>query len=241
MRGTPGAQAGEAGEGRAAKPLTIRELGRTDYRQTLQQMRDQVQARIRARHAGEPDPGDELWLTEHHAVYTLGRGARRDHLHEIGEIPVVETERGGHVTYHGPGQLLAYPLIDLPARGLGVRRYVCALEAAVIETLAASGLKGQRQSGAPGIYLDDGSKIASIGLKVSYGFTYHGVSLNVAMALEPFSRIDPCGYPDLSVTDMATTLRWAGLPPLDPDQVRATLAAAIARQLGHPRSADTTD
>lgn len=218
--------------GASARPLAVQDLGRTDYRQALQKMRDRVQARIAARHTDTTDPGDALWLTEHDPVYTLGRAARRDHLHEVGEIPVVETERGGHVTYHGPGQLVAYPLIDLPASGLGVRRYVCALEAAVIETLAASGIKGQRQDGAPGIYLDDGSKIASIGLKVSYGFTYHGLSLNVAMALEPFSRIDPCGYPDLSVTDMATTLRWAGLPPVDFDQVGRTLTAAIARQLG---------
>ena len=216
-------------------------LGRTPYLETLQRMRERVQARIQARNQGEPDPGDQLWLTEHEPVYTLGRAARHDHLHEVGEIPVVQTERGGHVTYHGPGQLVAYPLIDLPASGLGVRRYVCALEAAVIETLAAFGIAGQRQDGAPGIYLADGSKIASIGLKVSYGFTYHGLSLNVAMALEPFSRIDPCGYPELSVTDMATTLRWAGRPPADPDQVRDTLAEAIVRQLRRPKGRAAAD
>ena len=221
------------GNGSAARrPLAVIDLGRTDYRGALQRMRERVEQRIRARHAGEPDPGDQLWLTEHDPVYTLGRAARRDHLHAIGGIPVVETERGGHVTYHGPGQIVAYPLIDLPASGLGVRRYVCALEAAVIDTLAAAGLEGRRREGAPGIYLADGSKIASIGLKVSYGFTYHGLSLNMAMALEPFSRIDPCGYAGLSVTDMASALKAEGRPPVDVDRTRAVLAGAISHHLG---------
>lgn len=217
--------------------LRIVDLGRTDYTATLAKMRAHTAARIEARAAGRPDPGDELWLTEHRPVFTLGRAARRDHLHGTGAIPVVDTERGGHVTFHGPGQLVAYPLIDLPRSGLGVRRYVCALEAAVIDTLAAHGVTGQRQAGAPGIYLASGEKIASIGLKVNYGFTYHGLALNVAMDLEPFSWIDPCGYAGLPVTDLRRARLAVGADAGDLDQprglaqVRAVLAASIARRL----------
>lgn len=221
-----------ASPSRSATPvLTVVDLGRSDYRDILARMRACVDDRIAARHAGQPDPGNQLWLTEHAPVFTLGRAARREHLHEIGDLPVVETERGGHVTYHGPGQIVAYPLIDLPRSGLGVRRYVCALEAAVIETLAQAGVEGRRRDGAPGIYLSDGAKIASIGLKVSYGFTYHGLSLNVAMDLEPFSRIDPCGYAGLTVTDLSRARAALGLPPPDPAAVRDVLAEALASRL----------
>lgn len=215
----------------ARRDLAVVDLGRSDYRQSLARMRAFVDERIAARQAGKPDPGNQLWLTEHEPVFTLGRAARRDHLHDPGAIPVIETERGGHVTYHGPGQLVAYPLIDLPRSGLGVRRYVCALEAAVIDTLAWAGVEGRRRDGAPGIYLPEGAKIASIGLKVSYGFTYHGLSLNVAMDLEPFSRIDPCGYAGLAVTDLARERAALGLPGLDPATVRDYLAKAIAIEL----------
>lgn len=217
--------------------LTVVDLGQTDYRQTLARMRGFVEERISARHAGRPDPGDQLWLTEHAPVFTLGRAARRDHLHRVGDLAVVETERGGHVTYHGPGQLVAYPLIDLPRSGLGVRRYVCALEAAVIETLGRAGLDGRRHDGAPGIYLPDGAKIASIGLKVSYGFTYHGLSLNVAMDLEPFSRIDPCGHAGLAVTDLRSARQRLGLPPLAVAEIRGELARALGARLGRPQTA----
>lgn len=212
--------------------MTLVDLGRTDYGAALARMRAYVDERITARHAGREDPGDQLWLTEHAPVFTLGRAARREHLHGTGGIPVIETERGGHVTYHGPGQIVAYPLIDLPRSGLGVRRYVCALEAAVIDTLAWAGVEGRRRDGAPGIYLPGGAKIASIGLKVSYGFTYHGLSLNVAMDLEPFSRIDPCGYAGLAVTDLARERAALGLPGLDLAAIRDHLAGAVATHLG---------
>jgi lipoyl(octanoyl) transferase len=186
----------------AVAPLHFRDLGTTDYLATLERMRDHVRGRIAARAAGTADPGDEVWFTEHRPVFTLGRSARRDHLHDAGNIAVVETERGGHVTFHGPGQIVVYPLLDLQRRGLGVRRYVCALEEAVIATLAVAGVAGRRRPGAPGLYVDSGAKIASIGLKVNYGFSYHGLALNVAMDLEPFARIDPCGYAGLAVTDI---------------------------------------
>ncbi|MCM5570975.1 lipoyl(octanoyl) transferase LipB [Burkholderiaceae bacterium FT117] len=154
---------------------------------------------------------DEIWLVEHEPVFTLGLAARREHLIATGNIPVVQTERGGQVTYHGPGQVLAYALIDLRRHGLMVRDFVRVIEQAVIEVLAGLGLTAVRREGAPGVYLsgpggEAGAKIASIGIKVSRGCTYHGVALNVAMDLEPFGRIDPCGYPGLAVTDLRSLL-----------------------------------
>jgi lipoyl(octanoyl) transferase len=149
-----------------------------------------------------------------------------EHVLTPGEIPVIRTERGGQVTYHGPGQVVAYTLLDLRRLGLGVRDLVCRLEAAAIETCAALGVRAIRKPGAPGLYVADpgggpGPKIASLGLKVTRGCSYHGIALNVAMDLEPFERIHPCGYAGLQVTDLA---RAAGGPPPDP--------AAVARRFG---------
>lgn len=153
-----------------------------------------------------PDTRDEIWLVEHAAVFTLGRAARVQHLHEVGAIPVVRTERGGQVTYHGPGQVVAYLLVDLRRRSLSVRGLVDRIESATIATLGAWGIAATRRPGAPGVYLraseTAGAKLASLGIRVSNGCSYHGVALNVAMDLEPFSRIDPCGYPGQAVTDM---------------------------------------
>ncbi len=213
-----------------ARPIRFRELGLTDFRTTLEGMRAYTRRRIDARNGGATDPGDEIWLTSHPPVFTLGRGARRDHLHDIGDIPVVETERGGHVTFHGPGQVVAYPLLDLAGRGLGVRRYVMALEDAVISTLATVGIDGRRRDGAPGIHVPDGAKIASIGLKVSYGFSFHGLALNVAMDLQPFARVDPCGYPGLAITDVAHA-RPAGDPPAAPATLESTVREALREAL----------
>jgi lipoyl(octanoyl) transferase len=148
---------------------------------------------------------DELWLVEHPAVFTQGRNGRPEHLLNITGIPVVETDRGGQVTYHGPGQLVAYPLLDLRRRNWGVRHYVHALEQAVIDFLAGHGLTALRREGAPGIYLDGPGepKIASIGLRVRGGRAYHGVSLNVVNDLAPFAMINPCGYQGMPVTRLA--------------------------------------
>lgn len=212
-------------------PIRFRELGPTDYATTLERMRAYTRARVEARDGRGVDPGDEVWTTSHAPVFTLGRGMRRDHLHETGEIPVVETERGGHVTYHGPGQLVVYPLLDLSRRGLGVRRYVCALEAAVITALASVGIAAGRREGAPGIYVGSGAKIASIGLKVSYGFSYHGLALNVAMDLTPFDRIDPCGFAGLAVTDVATEKGDAATA--DPGALETTLRTSLREALQH--------
>jgi lipoyl(octanoyl) transferase len=170
-----------------------------------------------ARDAHTPD---EIWLVEHAPVFTLGLAGRVEHLLAPGEIPIVHTERGGQVTYHGPGQVLAYTLIDLRRRGLMVRSFVELIEQAVIEVLAGAGLTAVRREGAPGVYVSTangrpGAKIASVGIKVTNGRAWHGVALNADMDLEPFSRINPCGYPGLAVTDLRRALAPAAPPPTD--------------------------
>ncbi len=146
------------------------------------------------------DTTDELWLTEHHPVYTLGVAGRSEHLPRVDcGIPVIKADRGGQITYHAPGQLIAYLLIDLRRRGLGVRLLVRIMEQAVIDLLAAHGIEAERHAGAPGVYVN-GAKIAALGLRVRNGCCYHGLALNVDMDLTPFHTIDPCGYPGLRVT-----------------------------------------
>jgi lipoyl(octanoyl) transferase len=204
--------------------ITVRRLGTTPYPQALERMR----AFIRARTADPAAVADELWLTEHPSVFTTGFASRGEHLLDTGDIPVIETERGGQVTYHGPGQVLAYLLLDLRRRKLGARELVCRIEAGVIDCLAGYGVAALRKPGAPGIYVarDPGvAKIASIGLKISRGLTWHGLALNGRMNLEPFTRIDPCGYPGLEMTDVATE---AGVDfPADPEVLADRLAAAL--------------
>jgi lipoyl(octanoyl) transferase len=148
------------------------------------------------------DTADEIWLTEHPPVFTLGLNASREHLLSPGDIPVVQIDRGGQVTYHGPGQLMIYPLIDLKRSGLGVRQLVTALEQSVVDLLRERGVQACARADAPGVYVD-GSKVASIGLRVRRGASYHGMALNVDLDLEPFSRINPCGVRGLAVTDLA--------------------------------------
>ena len=189
--------------------------GRVAYEPTYEAMR----AFTAARDAATPD---ELWICEHPPVFTQGLAGKAEHVHEPGDIPVVATNRGGQVTYHGPGQVVAYPLIDLHRAGYFVKEYVYRLEEAVIRTLRHFGVTGHRVTGAPGIYvkLDDPfghsrvvatssdftglGKIAALGIKISRGCAYHGVALNVAMDLQPFSRIDPCGYSNLQTVDLST-------------------------------------
>jgi len=148
------------------------------------------------------DTPDEIWMVEHPRVFTLGLAGRREHVLAAGDIPVVQTDRGGQVTYHGPGQAVGYVLLDLRRSGLGVKQLVHRLEQAAIEVLAQSGLAGERMAGRPGVYVR-GEKIAAVGLRIARGCSYHGLALNVDVALEPFSRIDPCGYPGLVSTSMA--------------------------------------
>ena len=205
--------------------IEIRQLGRVDYAPTYQAMQDYTAART-------ADTPDALWICEHPPVFTQGLAGKSDHILVAGDIPVVATNRGGQVTYHGPGQVVAYPLIDLKRAGYFVKEYVYRVEEAVIKTLAHYGVTGHRVSGAPGIYvrLDDPTahtrlpqrpqksaaagatapdftglgKIAALGIKVSRNCTYHGVALNVDMDLEPYSRINPCGYAGLPTVDLST-------------------------------------
>ena len=158
-----------------------------------------MQAFNAARTPGTPD---ELWVVEHPPVFTLGLAGRPEHVLAAGSIPVVRTDRGGQVTYHGPGQVVAYPLLDLRRAGYGVRELVRRLEQAVLDTLSTYGIEGERRAGMPGVYVR-GAKIAAVGLRVARGCSYHGVALNADLDLEPFSRIDPCGYPGLSSTRLA--------------------------------------
>jgi len=164
--------------------IVVKSLGRTPYGETLEAMRAFTRARA----------AEEIWLTEHEPVYTLGQGAAERAV--ANGIPVVRSDRGGDITYHGPGQVVLYALIDLARRGIKVKRYVWLLEQAVIDLVG-----GERRPGAPGVYVD-GAKIAALGIRVVRGRAYHGVALNVDMDLTPFSAIDPCGYPGLKVTQM---------------------------------------
>ena len=195
--------------------IVVRVLGRVDYASTVDAMRGFTEQRD----AGTPD---EVWLCEHPPVYTQGVGGRAEHVLDPGDIPVVATNRGGQVTFHGPGQVVAYPLIDLKRLGIFVKEYVFRLEHAVLKTLERDGVTGHRVRGAPGIYVrladpfghaalnaDEQNhfaglgKIAALGVKVSRHCTYHGVALNVAMDLSPFDGIDPCGYAGLKTVDLA--------------------------------------
>ena len=174
---------------------TIRRLGRVPYRETWQQMMDFTAAR-------DADTPDEIWLLEHPPVFTLGLAGKHEHVLAPGDIEVVEIDRGGQVTYHGPGQLVVYPLLDLKRLKLGVRALVSALEAAVVDVLATYGIESAPRPDAPGVYVD-GRKIAALGLRVRRGCTYHGLAFNVAMDLEPFTRINPCGFVGLETTQVS--------------------------------------
>ena len=174
------------------EPPEVRWLGRRDYLATLEAMRAFTRER------GDHGP-DEIWLCEHPSIFTLGQGASPEHVIDPGPIPVVRSDRGGQVTYHGPGQAVVYVLLDLARRRLGVRRLVDLLEESVIRLLAAGGVASGRRAGAPGVYVA-GRKIAALGLRVSHGRTYHGLALNVEMDLAPYRGINPCGYPALEVT-----------------------------------------
>jgi lipoyl(octanoyl) transferase len=175
--------------------LWVRHLGRRDYAPVWQAMRAFTDAR-------GADTDDELWLLEHEPVFTLGQAGREEHLLDPGDIPVIKVDRGGQVTYHGPGQLVAYLLLDLRRAGLGVRRLVALMEQAVIDLLADYGVRASARADAPGVYVD-GFKLASLGLRVRHGCSFHGLALNLGMDLSPFRRIDPCGYPGLQVTRLA--------------------------------------
>ena len=198
--------------------MKTRTLGLVAYEPTWRAM----QAFNRARDRETPD---ELWLAEHPPVFTLGLAGRREHVLDAGDMPVIATDRGGQVTYHGPGQAIAYLLLDLRRSGLGVKALVGRIEDAVIDTLAGYGIDGARRAGMPGVYVNQ-AKIAAIGLRVARGCCYHGVALNVDADLAPFARIDPCGYPGLAST------RLADLGVRDSiHDVQQGLAASLSRRI----------
>lgn len=171
----------------------VRRLGLTDYQRAWADMQGFVAAR-------DPDTPDELWLLQHPPVYTLGLNCSMNTL-APSDIPVVQTDRGGQITYHGPGQVIAYALIDMRRGKLGVKHLVGLLEQSVIDLLSGYGLPGERRAGAPGVYVDD-RKVAALGVRIRRGSSYHGLSLNVDMDLSPFENIDPCGYQGLEVTQL---------------------------------------
>jgi len=202
-------------------PLLVKHLGRIEYVPALQAMRAFTENR-------GVDTADELWVLEHPPVYTLG--VRSDPGHRPGAesaIPIMRSNRGGEITYHGPGQAIVYTLVDLARRGLKVREFVRMLEQSVIDVLVEGGVTATRRAGAPGVYVGE-AKIAALGLRVSRGRAYHGIALNVDMDLSPFLAIDPCGFPGLSVTQ-TRDLGIAG----SAHTVGERLGATLARKLGH--------
>jgi len=203
-----------------AQGLWIRRLGLSDYEPVWQRMRAFTEQRT-------PDSRDELWVLEHPPIFTLGRGADPGHVIAPGDIPVLRIDRGGQVTYHGPGQLVFYPLLDLQRLGIGVRRLVTLLEKSVIDLLADMNVNAYAKPDAPGVYVD-GRKIAALGLRVRRGCCYHGLSINVDMNLEPFNRIHPCGYADLRVTQVADFD-----PYTDRRHVAERLTQKLASNLGY--------
>ena len=202
-----------------ARAALLRDLGRQPYEPVWRAMQRFTDAR-------DGDTPDELWLVEHEPVFTLGQAGREEHVLMPGDIPVLHVDRGGQVTYHGPGQLVAYPLLDLKRLKLGVREYVNRIEQAVIDTLADWNIEGARRDGAPGVYVN-GAKVAALGIRVRRGCAFHGLAFNIAMDLEPFQRINPCGYAGLEVVAMADLGGPDGL-----DAVKPALLAHLAAQFG---------
>ncbi len=177
------------------QPVIVRHLGLQEYQATWRAMRDFTDART-------PGTPSEIWLLEHPPVFTQGQAGRAEHVLDPGDIPVIQSDRGGQVTYHGPGQLVLYLLLDLKATGRGIRGLVTSMEESVIGLLADEGVQAHARADAPGVYVEE-KKVAALGLRVRRGYTYHGLALNVDPDLEPFSRIDPCGHPGQVVTSLA--------------------------------------
>ena len=201
------------------RPVVVRDLGLTDYEPVFEAMKAFTESR-------DADTVDELWLTEHRPVFTQGQAGKLEHLLAPGDIPVVQTDRGGQVTYHGPGQLVGYLMFDVRRLDITVRALVSGIEQAVVDVLAGFGIQSAPRPDAPGVYVA-GAKIASLGLRVRRGCAYHGLSLNVDMDLEPFSRINPCGLLGMQVTQIRDL---AG--PVAMEVVRARLLDALARVYG---------
>ncbi|TGD74239.1 lipoyl(octanoyl) transferase LipB [Mangrovimicrobium sediminis] len=200
--------------------IVTRDLGLADYPPVLEAMRAFTDTR-------DADTPDELWLLQHPRVFTQGQAGKAEHVLAPGDIPVIQVDRGGQVTYHGPGQWVIYLLVDLKRRGLGIRALVDIIERSIVALLTEYGIDAAARPDAPGVYVA-GDKIASLGLRVRRGCTYHGLSLNVDMDLEPFQRINPCGYEGLQVTSMAKLLPDT---PLDMNTIGQRLLALLAEHL----------
>ncbi|UVO17663.1 lipoyl(octanoyl) transferase LipB [Stutzerimonas stutzeri] len=203
-----------------AEVLGIRELGLIDYQTAWQAMQRFTNQR-------GPQTGDELWLLQHPPVFTQGQAGKAEHVLFPGDIPVVQVDRGGQVTYHGPGQLVCYLLIDVRRRGIGVRALVSHIEQSLIDLLASYGVAALAKPDAPGVYVD-GAKIASLGLRIRNGRSFHGLALNVDMDLEPFRRINPCGYAGLAMTQLRDLIGT-----VDFSEVVGRLRTQLARHLGY--------
>ena len=212
-----------------AEPLIVRQLGRQAYEPLWRRMQAFTDAR-------DAETTDELWFTEHPPVFTLGVNAAAEHILAPGDIPVVQIDRGGQVTYHGPGQLMVYPLIDLRRRKLGVRDLVTALEESVVDLLADSDVEARAKKDAPGVYVGD-VKVASVGLRIRRGCSFHGMALNVDVDLEPFSRINPCGFANLELTDLRRLGAGGELDAVS-ERLLVHFAARIGAATGDIRQSD---
>lgn len=206
---------------RVIEPPLLRDLGLVDYTPTWRAMQQFTESR-------DADTRDEIWFLEHPPVFTLGLAGKLEHVLAPGDVSVIRIDRGGQVTYHGPGQLVVYPLLDLKRLGLGVRALVEAIELSVIGTLEEFGIRALSKRAAPGVYSFDGRKLASLGLRVRHGCSYHGLAFNVAMDLEPFARINPCGYAGLKMTQVKDL---GG--PASVAQVAAILKPRLLERLGY--------
>jgi lipoyl(octanoyl) transferase len=221
---TPGSMApdvAKASRRGGVHTLLVRRLGLSDYEPVWRAMQDFTDQR-------DENTPDELWLVQHPPVFTQGQAGKAEHVLAPGDIPVVQVDRGGQVTYHGPGQIVAYPLLDIRRSGLGVRELVNRIEESIIRVLQHYGVDGVRRAGAPGIYVND-EKIASLGLRVRRGRTFHGLAFNIDMDLEPFQRINPCGYEGLQVTQLTA------FAAADFSAVEKQLVDKLVRQLGYSK------
>jgi lipoyl(octanoyl) transferase len=203
----------------ATKSLLVRQLGISNYEPVWHAMQDFTDQR-------DESTVDELWLVQHPAVFTQGQAGKAEHVLTPGDIPVVKVDRGGQVTYHGPGQIVAYPLVDIRRNGVGIREFVNCIEESIIQVLHHYGVDGERRKGAPGVYVN-GEKIASVGLRVRQGRSFHGLAFNIDMDLEPFQRINPCGYEGLVVTQLRA------FSPVVFSEAEGRLVDSIASQLGY--------
>jgi len=205
--------------------LLIRRLGLQDYQPIWKSMSYLVEHNTSQR-------DDEIWLLSHKPVYTQGQAGKSEHILNPGDVPVVQIDRGGQVTYHGPGQLVAYLLLNMKRRKLGVRNLVDIIETAILQTLEEFGINASTKSGAPGVYVND-AKIAALGLRIKNGWSYHGLSLNVNMDLEPYAGINPCGFENLAVTQMADLIQQPGRQKNLMQAVSKVLSNKLLLELGY--------